>query len=112
MQITEKIDNYLVTEKMSQMFLRKKFNFLKGIPQDRIVMDLWQYLNPASMSPASVVFSKEKTFTDEMIKRMNLDSYSEYISDKQMELMVKTIKSLNLDRQWDYDSKRKAFVSK
>ncbi len=106
------VNKYILTEgsKISQMNLRKKFKFLPNEFMNKIVMSLWQYLDPRYVSLGDKVFSTEKTMSDEIIKRMNLNSYSEYLNTKQIKMMEKAIKSLNWDKNWSYDPKIKAFI--
>ena len=106
------MEKYLITEKLSQTKLRSKFNFLNPEIQHKITMSIWHYMNPQIVNKGSKVYSNEKSFTDEIIKRINLNSYREYISDSQINKIKNIIKGLNLDANWEYDDKAKSFIKK
>jgi hypothetical protein len=107
-------NKYILSEKVkiSQTNLKKIFKFLPNEFMNTIVMDLWHYLDPRLMTSKSKVFSTEKTMGDEIVKRMNLNSYSEYLNNEQIKKIDKAIKSLNWDKNWSYDPKIKAFILK
>jgi len=106
-------EKYLMKESINQVKLRSKFKFLDPELQHKITMDVWHYIDPKTVNKGAKVFSKEKTFTDELIKRVNLDSYKEYVSDKGLiTKMRNVIKGLNLDKSWEYDKEQKAFIKK
>jgi hypothetical protein len=112
-KIMKLYEKYLMKESINQVKLRSKFKFLDPELQHKITMDVWHYIDPKIVNKGAKVFSKEKTFADELIKRVNLDSYKEYVSDKGLiTKMRNVIKGLNLDKSWEYDKEQKAFIKK
>lgn len=110
------INKYLITEKVSQSKLKSMFKFLPDTMRQKLTMDIWHYVDT---STGEKVVSGQKTFTDELITRLNLDDYQDLIFDmpekeaKGIEKkLLKAVKSLNLDSQWDYDKKMRAFIKK
>ena len=107
-------NKYLITEgKVSQMSLDKKFRFLDGELRSSVVRSLWQYLDPR-YTGQGVIYSKEKSVTDELLKRLNLDSFIEHLPSGKEDSIITMIKkaygSLNIDREFTYDKKRGAFI--
>ena len=109
-----KISNkYILTEatKLNQQSLRKVFNFLSPNIMNKLISDLWHYIDPRYVDTGAMVFSKEKSFENEIIKRLNIESYREFFEDDMdMKKIIKTIKSLNIGKNWVYDKKQKAFI--
>jgi hypothetical protein len=104
-------EKYLITEKVSQALLHKKFNFIRDNEyRNKLVMDLWHYLDPRWVDKGKL-FSTEPTASDEIIKRMNLDSYN-WADNAIIDKIKKTIKSLGFDKKWVKDNKQKAFVNR
>ena len=90
-------DKYILTEaiKISQQSLRKKFDFLPPNIMNTLVMDIWHYIDPRTADSGSIVFSYERTFEIELIKRLSIKSYNEYLMDNDKDLN-KIIKSIDL----------------
>jgi len=111
-----RLNKYLLTEKMTQPKLRSMFKFLPDQIQHKITMDIWHYINT---SPGDKVFSGQKSFTDELITRLNLDDFQDWGEElppnqqKAIEKkLLQAIRKLNLDVQWEWDKKMRAFIKK
>jgi len=105
-----KFKEYLTTESksISQQAVFSKFKFLPPEIGKKIAMDVWHYIDT---KPGEKVISGHKTFTDELIARLNLDEWAdEHLAANAEKKIISAIKSLNLDKDWEYDPKKKAFI--